>query len=118
MNAAAIVNYTIFIFAIGACIGSFLNVVIWRLPHRGQIVKFCGKEGRLTLSWPPSHCPKCDVAIPWYLNIPVFAWVFLGGRCASCKAAIAIRYPLVELGDPGLLCCGHIPGVFCGPLES
>lgn len=77
--------------------GSFLNVVIWRLPHRGREVEFLGKKGRMTLSWPPSHCPMCDRPIHWYQNIPMLSYIFLRGRCANCRADIPIRYPLVEL---------------------
>lgn len=70
----------------GLLIGSFLNVVIWRLP-RGE-----------SLSHPPSHCPSCGHAIRAYDNIPVVSWLILRGKCRDCNAPIAIRYPLVELG--------------------
>jgi leader peptidase (prepilin peptidase)/N-methyltransferase len=86
-----------FFFALGACVGSFLNVVIWRLPHRGQEVMYLGKKGKLTLSWPPSHCPVCDAPIKIYDNVPILGWLWLGGKCRGCKTPIAIRYPLVEL---------------------
>ncbi len=99
MPTPALIVFSVFFFAIGACIGSFLNVVIWRLPYRGREVIYQGKTGRLTLSWPPSHCPICDAPIRWYQNIPVFAWIFLRARCASCKTSIPVRYPLVELGS-------------------
>jgi len=69
----------------GAVWGSFLNVVIWRLP-RGQSVLH-----------PPSHCPHCGHNIAWYQNVPVLSYIFLGGKCAHCKEGISIRYPLVEL---------------------
>jgi leader peptidase (prepilin peptidase)/N-methyltransferase len=88
----------VFVFALGACIGSFLNVVIWRLPYRGREVLFKEKRGALTLSWPPSHCPNCDAGIEWYQNIPIFSWLALKARCATCRIGIPIRYPLVELG--------------------
>lgn len=68
----------------GACIGSFLNVVVYRLP--------LGKS----LSKPPSFCPRCGHPIRWYDNIPVFAWLALGGKCRDCRVPISIRYPLVE----------------------
>ena len=71
--------------------------MIWRLPHRGREVMYLGKRGAMTLSWPPSHCPMCDAPIQWYQNVPVLSYVLLRGRCANCKAAIPIRYPLVEL---------------------
>ncbi|MBM4352963.1 MAG: prepilin peptidase [Deltaproteobacteria bacterium] len=69
----------------GAVWGSFLNVVIYRLP-RGE-----------SLLTPPSHCPHCQARIRWFHNIPVASYVLLGGRCASCRAPISVRYPLVEL---------------------
>jgi leader peptidase (prepilin peptidase) / N-methyltransferase len=72
-------------FAWGAIWGSFLNVVIHRLP-RGE-----------SLLTPPSHCPDCNASIRWYQNIPILSYVALGGRCAGCKTGISVRYPLVEL---------------------
>ena len=74
----------LFLFALGACVGSFLNVVVWRLP-RGQ-----------SLITPPSSCPKCKNPLKWYDNIPVFGWIKLGGKCRFCKQPISIRYPIVE----------------------
>ena len=69
---------------IGGNLGSFLNVVVHRLP-RGESVVHGG-----------SHCPSCGSAIRWYDNVPVFGWLQLGGRCRDCSAMIAARYPLVE----------------------
>ncbi|MDY7010412.1 MAG: prepilin peptidase [Planctomycetota bacterium] len=74
-----------FLFLLGACVGSFLNVVIYRLP-RGQSIAF-----------PPSHCPLCGRKIKWYDNIPIVSWLRLRGRCRWCKGAISPRYPLIEL---------------------
>jgi len=71
-------------FALGACIASFLNVVIWRVPRGESIVS------------PPSHCPKCGAAIRWYQNIPILSWLALRGKCANCRAPISPRYILVE----------------------
>ncbi len=85
------------LFVFGACIGSFLNVIIWRSAYLGQPVTFQGKTAGLSLSWPPSHCPHCNSAIQWYQNIPVLAWVWLHGQCARCHEKIPVRYPLVEL---------------------
>jgi leader peptidase (prepilin peptidase)/N-methyltransferase len=69
----------------GLAIGSFLNVVIWRVP-RGE-----------SLVHPASHCPTCDAPIAPRDNIPVVSWLVLHGRCRSCHARISARYPLVEL---------------------
>ena len=70
---------------LGALIGSFLNVVAWRLP-RGE-----------SLLSPGSHCPACDAPVKPYDNLPVVSWLVLRGRCRNCKAKISPRYPLVEL---------------------
>src|SRR6476660_202621 len=69
----------------GLIIGSFLNVVAYRLP-RGE-----------SLSHPPSHCPSCDTPIAPYDNVPVLSWLLLRGRCRHCGEPISARYPLVEL---------------------
>jgi len=68
----------------GAMFGSFLNVVIYRLPERKSLV------------WPGSSCPKCGAAIRAFDNIPVFSWLLLGGKCRDCKAKISVQYPFVE----------------------
>ncbi len=77
---------TIFIFVVllGACVGSFLNVVIYRLPAGESIVH------------PPSHCPRCQKGLAWYDNIPVLAWLWLGGKCRYCKLPISVQYPIIE----------------------
>ncbi|MBN2377707.1 MAG: prepilin peptidase [Sedimentisphaerales bacterium] len=75
----------IFLFALGISTGSFLNVVVYRLPREMSLVQ------------PGSHCTSCGKPIAWYDNIPVFAWFFLRGRCRHCGAAFSFRYPLVEL---------------------
>src|SRR5687767_10235933 len=75
----------IFIFATGAAIGSFLNVVIHRVPREESIVM------------PNSACPNCKSSIKSYDNIPIVSWVILGGKCRNCKEPIAWRYPAVEL---------------------
>ena len=77
--------FSVFAFIWGAIWGSFLNVVIYRLPAGISLIK------------PPSHCPYCKTQIkPWH-NVPIFGYMFIGGKCASCKAPVSIRYPLVEL---------------------
>lgn len=75
----------VFAFVWGAIWGSFLNVVIYRLP-----------EGR-SLVHPPSHCPKCKTPLAWYDNVPILGWLILRARCRYCKVPIPIRYPMVEL---------------------
>jgi leader peptidase (prepilin peptidase)/N-methyltransferase len=74
----------------GACIGSFLNVLVYRLPLRKSLVH------------PPSHCPHCGHVIRWYDNVPVFGWIKLLGKCRDCRSSISIRYPCVE-GFCGIL---------------
>jgi leader peptidase (prepilin peptidase)/N-methyltransferase len=75
----------IFTFLFGASIGSFLNVVIHRVPREQSIV------------FPSSACPKCGNAIKSYDNIPILGWLMLGGKCRNCKEPISFRYPAVEL---------------------
>lgn len=79
-----------FAIALGCCIGSFLNVVIYRLP------------AGLSLVHPPSRCPTCLNRLKPYDNVPVLGWLWLRGKCRFCKTAIAPRYPLVEAAT-GLL---------------
>jgi leader peptidase (prepilin peptidase) / N-methyltransferase len=81
--------YTI-VFVFGSAIGSFLNVVIYRLP------------AGLSILWPPSRCPKCLNQLRLYENVPVFGWLWLRGRCNHCHSKISPRYPLVEAAT-GLL---------------
>jgi leader peptidase (prepilin peptidase)/N-methyltransferase len=76
--------WTVCFFAFGCVVGSFLNVCIHRMPRDESIIH------------PPSHCPHCGYSIPWYLNIPLVTWLWLGGRCANCKKEISMRYFLVE----------------------
>src|SRR5215208_4865767 len=77
--------------AFGAILGSFINVVAYRLP-RGE-----------SLSVPRSRCPQCETPIKPWDNIPVASWLLLRGRCRACKARISWRYPLVEFGTAVLL---------------
>jgi leader peptidase (prepilin peptidase)/N-methyltransferase len=74
----------VWLLALGGAVGSFLNVVVYRLP------------AGLSLAWPGSHCPKCKHPIRWYDNMPVIGWFALGGRCRDCHLPISFRYPLVE----------------------
>jgi len=75
----------ILFFTFGSIIGSFLNVVIWRIPRQESIVS------------PPSHCPSCNNNIAPYDNIPMISWLILGGKCRHCKQKISSRYFFVEL---------------------
>ena len=75
----------VMIFMVGTCIGSFLNVCIWRMPRGESVVS------------PPSRCPKCGHELPWYENIPLFSWLALRGKCSSCATPITSRYFFVEL---------------------
>ena len=70
--------------ATGLCIGSFLNVCIYRLPLGGSVVH------------PPSRCPGCGSSLAWWDNIPVVSYIVLRGRCRTCRLPISIRYPIVE----------------------
>ena len=89
-----------FLFAVGACVGSFLNVVVWRLP-RIEVEEDASTFRALMrtiegLSNPPSHCPKCNTPIKWYDNLPVIGWIKLRGKCRACGEPISIRYPTIE----------------------
>jgi len=75
---------------LGACLGSFLNVVAWRLPREESVVR------------PGSHCPRCGTPLRWFENLPIFSWLLQRGRCRHCGAGIRLRYPAVELLTAGL----------------
>lgn len=110
------------VFAIlGLCVGSFLNVVIHRIPlmmvyswrqecsqfmsqqidmphkHTKALMDVTAKDTPITLSRPASRCPHCAHKIKWYENIPLISWLVLRGRCSACDTAIGARYPIVEL---------------------
>lgn len=119
---------------LGLMIGSFLNVVVWRLPKvmertwRDECAALAAQESVCGMSaddtatpapppasgssfnlWqPPSHCPHCQHRLAWRENIPVLSYVFLRGRCSNCKQTISVRYPLVECATALLFAvCGH-----------
>src|SRR5882757_7058935 len=103
------------VFVLGLVVGSFLNVVIYRLPiimerewraqavellpdaHAQTLISEGTVSARFTLSVPRSACPACKAPITAWQNIPVISWLFLRGRCAACGTRISARYPLVEL---------------------
>jgi leader peptidase (prepilin peptidase)/N-methyltransferase len=70
---------------LGLCMGSFLNVCIYRLPRGQSIIS------------PPSRCPACGRHLRWFDNVPVVSWVLLRGRCGQCRAPISPRYPIIEI---------------------
>jgi len=72
------------VFIFGTLIGSFLNVVIYRIPNNESI------------AFPASKCQSCQTPLKWYHNIPIFSWLFLGGKCGFCSDPIAKQYPIVE----------------------
>src|SRR5215213_9023040 len=100
--------FIVFLFAIGACVGSFLNVVVWRLPRGESIVS------------PPSHCPKCGKHLKWYDNLPVIGWIKLRGKCRFCGLPISPRYPIIE-AVTGAIFAGYYVAFFmlgAGPCPS
>lgn len=107
---SAIIIYSAYALFIGLIVGSFLNVVIHRLPiilRRGwknDCEEFLAEEnlnelpaGKYNLAIPGSHCPKCEKKITPVENIPLISYLFLGGKCSACKTKISLRYPIVEL---------------------
>ncbi len=107
-----------FLFILGLLIGSFLNVVVYRYPeifkqnnlrdineYLKELNINCNSlehsvknnEQQISLSFPNSHCPKCNHQIKWYENIPVLSYLFLGGKCSNCKNPIGLVYPSIEL---------------------
>lgn len=83
-NILAVVIQVAFVFAFGACLGSLVNVLVYRLPLGISVVT------------PASRCPNCQTVLSWRDNIPVFGWLFLGGKCRYCKTPISAEYPIVE----------------------
>jgi len=107
---------------LGLLVGSFLNVVIYRLPKMmerqwaAECAEISGQPAKdeepFNLLVPRSRCPHCGHMIRWYENIPVLSWLALRGRCSACKAPIGLRYPLVELVTAGFFAlCGARWGI-------
>ncbi|GAA6615433.1 prepilin peptidase [Scytonema sp. NUACC26] len=90
MDIFVIVQASFIVFALGASVGSFINVVVYRLP------------AGLSVLWPPSRCPHCFNQLKPKDNVPVLGWLWLKGRCRYCKSKISLRYPLVE-GVAGII---------------
>ena len=84
MDEWIIVPASLIVFVLGASIGSFINVVVYRLP------------AGLSILYPPSRCPQCLNRLKAYDNVPVLGWLWLRGRCRYCKNKISLRYPIVE----------------------
>lgn len=110
--ATSIPFYICFVFGMSLLIGSFLNVVIYRLPvmmkneWQSQIdahiadskgLEYVDNKTTFNLIKPDSTCPKCQHKIRAWENIPLISWLFLRGKCSACKTAISVRYPLIEL---------------------
>ena len=90
----------VFVSLFGVLVGSFLNVLILRIPKQEEFVKT------------PSHCFACGHNLAWYDNIPLFSWLSLGGKCRYCKSKISLQYPLVEfLNGMMWLCIFLINGI-------
>lgn len=100
MTSAQQIILLVWLGVIGGCFGSFMNVVVYRLP-RGK-----------SLIHPGSACPKCGHAIRWYHNLPVVGWLLLRGRCYDCGTPIAARYPLVEAIIAGVFVALALTGPF------
>jgi len=102
-DPAFIMFWCLWFIVVGGCVGSFLNVLVYRLPRRKSLVH------------PPSHCPHCKNMIRWYDNIPVFGWIKLRGKCRNCRLPISVRYPCVE-GICAILFCAVF--VLLGQLDD
>ena len=100
----------LYLAVLGACVGSFLNVVVWRLPRvqgiEGESLLRGFWRSVVALSEPPSHCPRCNQLLKWHDNLPVIGWIRLGGKCRFCRQPISPRYPIIE-AITGLLFAGY-----------
>ncbi len=107
MTDIQIFIYTLYAAFLGACIGSFLNVVIYRLPLEKSLLS------------PGSHCPKCSTPIRWFDNIPLVSYIVLMGKCRKCGVDIPLRYPFVEFLTAAMfvgLFAVDIIGIFAPPV--
>src|SRR6056297_1063067 len=88
--------FSILFFVFGLIFGSFFNVLIYRIPVNKSLFK------------PSSHCINCGNSLKWYMNIPVFSYIFLKGKCYYCGAKISLIYPSVELITGGIFLSGYL----------
>jgi len=93
----------VFVFLFGACVGSFLNVLAWRLPTGQSVVT------------PPSRCPLCGHGLRWQENFPIIGWFLLGGRCKACRSKISFQYPAIELLVAVIFAAAYL--MFYGPID-
>ncbi|TVZ39990.1 leader peptidase (prepilin peptidase)/N-methyltransferase [Alteromonadaceae bacterium 2753L.S.0a.02] len=109
-SPSILLGVVLFILAFGLIVGSFLNVVIYRLPvsmlknWKKECLEFLENnkdkdtdEGSFNIAFPASHCPKCKAKVKPWQNIPVISYLLLKGRCASCGCNISLRYPIIEI---------------------
>lgn len=109
-SPSILLGVILFILAFGLIVGSFLNVVIYRLPvsmlknWKKECLEFLENnkdedtdEGSFNIAFPASHCPKCKAKVKPWQNIPVISYLLLKGRCASCGCNISLRYPIIEI---------------------
>ena len=102
LNHAQQWGFALWLAALGGCLGSFMNVVVYRLPRRKSLIH------------PGSACPQCGHAIRWQHNVPVLGWLLLGGRCRDCRAPISARYPIIE----AIVAATFVALGFAGPLAG
>lgn len=88
--------YLILFGVLGLAIGSFLNVVIFRLPRDENI------------AYPASHCTSCNKPLKWWHNVPLLSYIFLGGKCYYCKEKISLQYPLIELSSAAIFALSYL----------
>ncbi|QCD45008.1 prepilin peptidase [Campylobacter mucosalis] len=89
-------SFELFVVVFGVCIGSFSNVLIYRLPRNQSVI------------FPASHCTSCDTPLKFYHNVPIFSWIFLGGKCAFCNLKISPIYPFIEIFSGILMLLAYI----------
>ncbi|MFT5422501.1 MAG: leader peptidase (prepilin peptidase)/N-methyltransferase [Phycisphaerales bacterium] len=96
----------LFVFAVGACIGSLINVLVYRLPLGLDVVR------------PTSRCPSCGTKLTWRENIPIFGWIMLRGRCRFCRCKISPEYPIVEFFTAAVFCLFYVLWYMVNPGDT